>query len=234
MLPNSGLPWPPTGATESTSPASPDQTGTHDGTRWIFSDELQNARDLGGVPLSGGGSSAYDAIFRGPPLKLSATGCKEFADLHIRTVIDLRSAAERDAAPDADCVQSSASMVLAPLDPNSFSYQSYITGAAANTAISKTFTALADSKAYPVYIHCSFGRDRSGVMSALILGALGATRSDIVQEYNLSSASVGSYPAMLTNALDIVDSDGGVEAFLLQAGVTSAQLQALRDIGKAK
>ena len=150
----------------------------------------------------------------------------------IHTLVDLRSASERAAALDAECAQSSASVVLAPVT-SSWNYNDYLTSGPGVQAILQTFEALGDPKAYPVYIHCSLGRDRSGVMSALILGALGATRSEIAKEYNLSRASVGAYPMILATALDVVDAAGGTQPFLEQLGVTTEQIETLRTLGTA-
>lgn len=230
---DAGLPFPtapsgesaPADSGVSSAPETPNK-----GTRWIFKDDIDNARDLGGVALADGKISAYDVVFRGPPLTLSPAGCREFADLGIRTIVDLRSAAEREAEPDAECAQSAANVVLAPLAPMQ-SYTNHLSSDAGHDAILKTFGALGDPEAYPVYIHCTLGRDRSGVMSALILSALGATRADVAAEYKLSSASVGAYPWMLSSALDLVDSQGGTQAFLEQKGVTPQQLETLRAVG---
>jgi hypothetical protein len=67
-------------------------------------------------------------------------------------------------------------------------------------------------------------------MSALVLGALGASRAEIVAEYNRSSAKVGSTPERLEGVLDEIDALGGIEAFLERAGVRSDQLETLREI----
>jgi protein-tyrosine phosphatase len=227
---DAGLPL-PTGWPSGSEPSTDDTSSDADtSTRWVFKEDLRNARDLGGVPLEDGAVSAYGSVFRGPPLALSAAGCSELAELGINTVIDLRSPAERSSTPNADCVRASASVVLAPLS-TSWDYDNYITSSDGRAAVLKTFQALGDPDAYPVYVHCTLGRDRTGAMAALILAALGATRSDIVNEYNLSRGSVGAYPNILEATLDTLDSLGGGESFLREIGVTQQQLETLRTIG---
>lgn len=196
---------------------------------WIFTKDLANARGLGGVPLTGSARTSYGVLYRGQTLALSAAGCEEFASLRIRSVVDLRDPVERVFSRNADCVRNAASILTAPLGSSS-DYLDYISKQGGLDSIAATFAVLGDPAAYPVYIHCTYGRDRTGVVSALILSALGASRTAIVDEYNRSSATVGSSPDSLERVLDKVDELGGIEAFLKGAGVTSAQLETLRAV----
>ena len=45
---------------------------------------------------------------------------------------------------------------------------------------------LTDPAAYPAVIHCSLGKDRTGVLVAVLLRALGVPARDIIDEYALS------------------------------------------------
>jgi protein-tyrosine phosphatase len=192
--------------------------------------ELPNARDLGGVPLPATETVACGELFRGPPLAaLSRAGCDEFARLGVRTVIDLRILEEGAANPDSACVAGQANQIFAPMPiPYNVSPEDYIAVLDATESVSAAFRALGDAAAYPIYVHCTLGRDRTGVLSAVILLALGATRADIVSEYLLSRSSVGAYPLSLEAALDEIERRGGIEAYLAAAGVTEDQLAALR------
>jgi protein-tyrosine phosphatase len=196
----------------------------------VFVCEVPNARDLGGTPLAGGQSVACGAIYRGPPLaSLSPDGCQVFAKLGIRTVIDLRVESERAALPESACVQDAASIVSAPMPiPYTVTGAEYIAALDATPSLAAAFAALGDPAAYPVYIHCTWGRDRTGVLAAAILLALGATRADILQEYTLSQRTVGAFPFSLTEMLNEIDTRGGITAVLTAAGVTPEQVAALR------
>jgi len=204
-------------------PASP-------GVRWILTDDLVNARDLGGTPAARGGSVAYGALFRGPPLAaLTPEGCSTFGELGIRTVIDLRVDSERAAKPTSGCVGEAAEVLEAPLPvPYNLSPHDYIAILNTREAIAAIFEQLADESAYPVYLHCTYGRDRTGVVAAVILRALGVSREVIRHEYSLSQPSVGAYPRSLDAALDAIDDAGGIEAYLASAGVSAEQLATLR------
>jgi protein-tyrosine phosphatase len=231
----------PTDATDVGMPAEPDagrDLGAVDADpvigdhvpRWILVDEVVNARDLGGVPLGSGRSVEHGAVFRGPPLTmLSPSGCAELERLGIRTVIDLRIESERSAVPEADCVERSARVILAPLPvPYDVSPLDYIADLDATDSIAMVFQRLGDAESYPVYVHCTWGRDRTGVLAAIILRALGASRANIMKEYLLSLATVGAYPDSLAAVLDTIERRGGIESYLSAAGVSADALATLR------
>ena len=199
--------------------------------QWVLSDQVTNARDLGGVPLSPGLSSACGRLFRGGPLaNLTPMGCEAFHRLGIRTVIDLRTDSERMAVPDASCVIAQSTVLWAPLPiPYSLSPAQYIADLNTYSSIRLAFESLGDAAAYPIYFHCTYGRDRTGVLAAVILLALGASHEDVLSEYQLTALS-GLYvpPDSLSAVLDDIESRGGIQAYLDAAGVPRAMLAVLR------
>lgn len=199
---------------------------------WYLKDSVDNVRDLGAIPLRGGSAAvACGAIYRGAKLaSLSAAGCEEFQQLGFRTIIDLRVQSEYLSYPDAVCAVEQAAVVHTPLPiPYGLSPAEYIADLNATPSIARTFDVLADAAAYPVYVHCTYGRDRTGVFSAVLLLALGASREDIMADYQLTAeAGLGSSPASLTATLDEVDRQGGIAAYLAHAGISDATLAAVR------
>jgi protein tyrosine phosphatase (PTP) superfamily phosphohydrolase (DUF442 family) len=200
------------------------------GVEEILIGEIENARDLGGTPLEDGEVVAYGELFRGPPLTpLTEAGCAELERLGIRTIIDLRTDEERATKPDDPCAQQLADVVLAPLPvPYSVSPQDYVADLNTTESIVEAFRALGDEAAYPIYFHCTWGRDRTGVLAAVILLALGADRAAILDEYLLSQTTVGAYPLSLEAVLDEVDRRGGIDAFLASTDVPDEWVAALR------
>ncbi len=193
----------------------------------VLSGYVTNARDLGGTQLSPGESVACGAIYRGAPLRVSETGCTEVARLGLRTLIDLRIESERLGTPDADCVD--ATRVFAPLPvPYGLSAADYLNDLHATESIATVFHAFGDPAAYPIYFHCTFGRDRTGVVGALLLQALGATRAVVMEEYLLSRPNVGAYPDALDAVLDEIAQRGGAEAVLKSIGITDDELTVMR------
>lgn len=193
----------------------------------VLAEDLSNARDLVGTPLSPSGTVACGAVFRGPPLTLSRDDCADAARLGLRTVLDLRIESERLATPDADCV--TATRVLAPMPvPYGLGPTDYLEDLHATASIAIAFHTFADADAYPIYFHCTFGRDRTGVVAALLLLTLGATRDEVMGEYLRSGPNVGAYPDSLDAVLDEIERRGGAEAVLRDVGVTAAELAVMR------
>lgn len=195
--------------------------------RVVLSDRVVNARALGGLPLEAGGHVTCDALFRGPPLAgLSSEGCADVAALGVRTLIDLRTPDERSGRPNSSCL--SATQVLAPLPiPYGLSPSDYLNDLN-SPSIALAFRAFGDAGAYPIYFHCTFGRDRTGVVGALLLLALGVSREHVMQEYLLSQATVGAYPESLNAVLDEIERRGGAERFLREAGISEDELSVLK------
>jgi len=54
------------------------------------------------------------------------------------------------------------------------------------------FDLLSLSSSYPVLIHCVGGKDRTGIVIALLLRVLGCPRMDIVRDYAISEYHLGS------------------------------------------
>ena len=55
------------------------------------------------------------------------------------------------------------------------------------TAFRKVLTLLAKSSARPVIYHCAGGKDRTGVISALLLDIAGVDRETIAEDYSLTA-----------------------------------------------
>ncbi|HEX2875814.1 MAG TPA: tyrosine-protein phosphatase, partial [Polyangiaceae bacterium] len=221
MVPDTSAPGSDGGAAGAPAETSckPNQT--------VLSGLVTNARDLGGTPLATGESVACGAIYRGAPLRVSETGCAEVAGLGLRTLIDLRIEGERTGSPDSDCV--AATRVFAPLPiPYGLSATDYLNDLHATESIATVFHTFGDPDAYPIYFHCTFGRDRTGVVGALLLQALGATREVVMEEYLLSRPNVGAYPDALDAVLDEIAQQGGAEAVLKSIGITDAELDVMR------
>jgi protein-tyrosine phosphatase len=193
---------------------------------WVLTSEVVNARDVGGTRLAQGGSVACGWLFRGPPLTLTALGCEQARALGLRTVIDLRVADERSALPDSTCT--GADFVLSPLPvPYGLGPADYLADLNADT-LATVFHTFGDPERYPIYFHCTWGRDRTGVVAALLLRTLGASQEDVMAEYMLSETSVGAYPDALQAVLAEIEARGGPESFLSGIGISRAEIAVMR------
>jgi protein-tyrosine phosphatase len=64
------------------------------------------------------------------------------------------------------------------------------------------FADLADPDKYPMYLHCTWGRDRTGTIVLLLQGLLNVSKEDLMQEYRLTGYVT---PSVATNnKMDVV------------------------------
>jgi protein tyrosine/serine phosphatase len=77
--------------------------------------------------------------------------------------------------------------VDAELEPVTFLADRYVemltTG---RDAIARTLHVLADTDSFPLVFHCAAGKDRTGVVAAVVLSLLGVSDDDIAADYSLS------------------------------------------------
>lgn len=105
-------------------------------------------------------------------------------------------------------------------------------------AIRRVFADLANPENYPIYLHCTYGCDRTGTVSYLLEAVLGLSDEDLLREYELSSLGSDSVydrnfitPRMthLANYAGNTEAER-VENYLLSIGVTVEQLETIRVI----
>jgi len=221
-----------------------------------------NLRDVGSYPVTGGGSVRWRALLRSDALhQLDRGGLSVLAGLNLRTVLDLRTQPETQAAPSMlDGLGARVTHVsilrgdLQALPLELEAIYRYLVGECAD-AIAEAIGALCAADALPALVHCSAGKDRTGIVVALVLAVLGVPDEVIAADYALSSryldpdstpaigqlqASTGlgdsltrplliSPPALILDVLSWVRAAGGsVEGYLLDHGLSQAQLDQLR------
>jgi protein-tyrosine phosphatase len=175
----------------------------------------RNFRDLGGLRTATGASVRARRLFRSDALT-SAT-VRDRQRLHaagLATVIDLRSEQERSVAgmfmADGVVVHH---LPLGDLvgredtwerwrDPGYVAHRYFDVCVSARDSITEAFAVLTDPAAYPVVVHCSLGKDRTGVLVALVLRAIGVPVGTIVDEYTLSRLGARRLLADLRAELD--------------------------------
>lgn len=201
-----------------------------------------NVRDLGGLEAAGGTVTRRGALVRADALdRLSAAGWAALETHGVRTVVDLRDDEERRA--DAGARPRTVSTVHAPLgrlpdaevrerwgdDPvfaTPLYYPEFVDRFP--RALAAAVAAVARAPAGGVAVHCSGGRDRTGLVAVAILTLAGVPAEDIVADYALSATC---QPARFA-ALGVPDPTPVIEACLRARGTTAeaALLAFLRDI----
>ncbi|MBW9092275.1 tyrosine-protein phosphatase [Microbacterium jejuense] len=256
----------------------------------ITIDGLQNFRDTGGTPLTGGGATRSGVLYRSEALTtLTPRGLEQLAATDIGVIADFRTDIERAMSPDTlpttrdlrvvelpllegamtgfaqaalqaadpDAAQQAVAAALAQLPGLGDLYVSMLEhGAPSFAEAARLVAASRDDSPTAVLVHCTAGKDRTGVSVALILDAVGAERSAVVADYAASAANLegpwadrmrgtvtalgvpltpeldalvtATPPAAIEQALAWVDAQGGSVAYLRSGGLTEDELDALR------
>jgi hypothetical protein len=192
-----------------------------------------NARDLGGLPTAGRGLTRRGAIVRADALDhLSVDGWAEVERHGISTVIDLRNAEER--AGDTVPRPPHLTTLHRPIDGSQDQefWRRWSTGWQFGTPLyyrphlermpertAAVLAAIARSEPGGVIYHCGVGRDRTGLVTIVLLTLLGVPAEVIADDYELS---VGRLPPLFERRGE--DDHGPVvERFLADQGLTLRQ-----------
>jgi protein-tyrosine phosphatase len=170
--------------------------------------ELQGAfnfRDLGGLATVQGATVSLGRVFRSDALhRLTAADAAVLEGLGIARVFDLRSRRELQQDGIGDFVgvrhihAPLVEVTLSPFDPEidwgrvdlRTRYVEMLE--LGGTAIRMVIEATTDEDG-PLVFHCTGGKDRTGVVAAVLLRALGVSDETIVEDYALSEVYLRSF-----------------------------------------
>lgn len=212
-----------------------------------------NTRDLGGLPTRYGGATRAGTVIRTDSLhQLDPDGLAAFAEVGAGLVLDIRSHWELDEPhplvasaayrhipwidAERDVERGPAEETLAEL------YRGSLDRNQRQIALICRAIAEAPSDA-PVVAHCKAGKDRTGLLVALLLDLVGVPRETIAADYALSEVRLGvldrdvspaeivmarTLPETILDSLEYVDRQyGGVRAYLETCGLTAAEIHRL-------
>ncbi len=235
--------------------------------RLITLEGAVNFRDLGGYASGDGRRTRWRVLFRADGLgELTVGDLDVIRELGIRTVIDLRSGYEVeqgrfdvDAHPVAfhhfpfiDTLPNADEWNLRP-GLLGTQYKEMLDEAGGQMVAA--LEVLAGPEARPAVFHCTAGKDRTGLLSAILLLLLGVPEETVVADYALSGEAmqrlraklVVKYPDgkdMIEGIDEVFSADpanmvgllaylreryGSVEAYATHIGVGSELLARLRD-----
>lgn len=225
-------------------------------------DGFHNARDLGGLLTRSGRRTRPGAFYRSATLQLvTPEGWRQAHRAGVRTVVDLRNDDEVELQPTESTGMNRVRVPLdgvedtglwrwlrnEGLDGTPLYYRPFL--ARHPDRVAAVMTALARAAPGGVVFHCSAGRDRTGLVTLLLLALADVEPGHIAEDYALSveplrrlSALVGrpdeqpalervltsrgtTVQASLLATLEEVD----VAAYLRDAGVSEGDLEALRN-----
>jgi protein-tyrosine phosphatase len=240
--------------------------------RLVHFEKAPNFRDLGGYESRHGGTTAWGRVYRAAALhEMTAADLERFRELGIETVYDLRSSLEFGDHPDP--VPSINVPVLgrfmANSEPPDFSEMvehdhgvDFMRRMTLNMLhwgsleIGTVIAGLADADRLPAVFHCTAGKDRTGIVAAILLEVLGVDRDDVLDDFQLTERYRGSHeesaafqrmvshgmpPEAVAGALgapremmgdvllELDERYGGAERYLVEHGeVTPAAIDRLR------
>ena len=211
------------------------------GTRLVRFEGASNFRDLGGYASALGGLVRWGTVFRAGRLdRLTPSDLEEFTALGIRTVFDLRREDERAQWPDPMpnvhlCLMSKVQAkrplphaeLLVEHDHGVQFMRDLYHGLLAHAAveIGSLFMTLAQPDAMPAVFHCAVGKDRTGLVAALLLTWLGVDRETVLDDFELSDEHVGQAQREEL-LLRMADRGIGPEA---AAGILGASRESMQD-----
>jgi len=236
-----------------------------DSTVRIPVDGTFNLREPAGYPAAHGVTRS-GVLYRSDGLKsLTERGRVQLVELGVHTIIDVRDDFEREVQPDA----------LDGLEIDTVHIPVYEGSAAANSGPGITLPSMYESivvehgevvvsalrliaspETGPVLVHCTAGKDRTGIVIALALRAVGVAPDVVIADYARSESNLagewleamvaltsrfgiadtpelrgimGSTPAsVMEGLLELIDERyGSVTDYLLAQGFTSDELQQL-------
>jgi hypothetical protein len=222
-----------------------------------------NLRDLGGYPTADGATVRWRTLLRSDSLhRLDDSGRAALAGLGLRTVIDLRTDQEVMATPSAlvgtgvhtyhvPLFDASAIGRLPPELVAVYRYMIDDCGAAIAEAVGR----LCASNALPGLVHCTAGKDRTGLVAAIVLEVIGVPDEIIAADYAMSGTyldagaataisriravsgvgrwldlgALGAQPRVIHEALAHIRAQAGtVAGYLLRNGLTPHDIETLR------
>jgi protein-tyrosine phosphatase len=240
--------------------------------RW---EACYNARELGGYATADGGRTRWGAFVRADNLcRLTASGRDALLNYGVRTVIDLRRRAEIESDPNPFAAPADARlprylnlpMGLGAGSADRAAIAAAIAGEDASMVrlfrqvldhywrgIAGVITVLATAPEGAVLFHCHAGKDRTGLIAALLLALAGVPEQTIVEDYVLSqeclqpefderlsrepdpekrallAQMIGVVPETMQSILDHLNvRHSGAERYLLAAGVAASDIERLR------
>jgi protein-tyrosine phosphatase len=224
--------------------------------------KLLNARDLGGHPTLDGAVTRWRSLLRADDLaQLEPEGLQALADFGLSMVLDLRWAeeAQRHPSPVPQGLPAVRYLRLSLLAPSEDEWQLRAGDASkelwncvvlerVQTELRTVLSAIAAAPPGPLLFHCIAGKDRTGLVAALLLALADVRPEAIARDYALSSRNLldgylkryadvsperilaalhcpeeGAY-----NMLKFLAHAGGVRAYLAEIGLSRTEIAALR------
>jgi protein-tyrosine phosphatase len=158
-------------------------------------DGCVNVRDLGGLPLCSGGETRFGVVVRADSIRgLTERGWEALVGYGVRSAVDLRAEDELAGDPPA---RARVPVTHTPISPSNLDWPSVRVGYLAlleqfRPRFARAVTAVSRSEE-AVVVHCQGGRDRTGLVVALLLAVAGVDSETIAVDHARSEESWAPY-----------------------------------------
>jgi protein tyrosine/serine phosphatase len=186
---------------------------------WLPLRTALNLRDVGGLPVAGGGSVRPRTLLRSGSLRqLSpADAATLVAEFGLRTVVDLRTPEELAVDGPSNLAKAGVATAHLPLisdvddavlkaqgDTDAVrvltdAYQAFLDQRGEHLVTAARLVAWTGSGS--VLVHCAAGKDRTGVTIAVLLDAVGVDRAAVLADYDVTNEVIADVLANLVAAL---------------------------------
>ncbi|MGP4017286.1 tyrosine-protein phosphatase [Saccharopolyspora sp. 5N708] len=197
--------------------------------RW---DGGYNVRDLGGLPAAAGQRIRRGAVVRSAtPAFLTETGWNQLWQHGVRTVIDLTDGEALSDSASRPAGLTSLRLPLNPVDDTEFwgywgrrlhgtplYYRPLLDRFPERTA--EVVATIAQAEPGGVLVHCTAGRDRTGIITLVLLAFAGVAVDDIIADHLLSHDRLRP----LFSRLGWPDQEPLIEAALAEHGTTAHEV----------
>jgi protein-tyrosine phosphatase len=219
--------------------------------RRLLWDACYNVRDLGGYSTKHDKQTRWQAFVRADNLaRLSDEGKKALIAYGVKTIIDLRSEYELGIDPpvfdsfhdqngfpqhiNLPLLDESDKVGIEIINqtPSLTEMYSIIVDRYQNN-IARIMKAFAKATNGTILFHCHSGRDRTGIIAAMLLSLAGVDYSTIAKDYTISNVYIqptfeeplSEEPEIILRFLAYLDTQyGGTRAYLREAGVSESEL----------
>jgi protein-tyrosine phosphatase len=189
-----------------------------------------NFRDLGGYPTGDGRFTAWRRLYRSDTLHaLTESDLEVLGGLGLASVIDLRTSAEVERSGRGLLATTSLRYLHLSVIGDGGTADSAPEGQeglaqrylwyldVGRRALVDALTAVGDVSSYPLVFHCAAGKDRTGVLAALVLDILGVEQSVIVEDYVLTASRMDLIASRFRAEADAEVRIAEIPQFLLRA-----------------
>lgn len=224
---------------------------TADIPRTVYIEGVTNTRDIGGRYVQDGEYQVKQGmVYRGAEVDRELGAITEegkrvmLYDLGIKTDLDIRGG---DVQNPTGTSPIDASLNYVHLEAP---WYTHIKESSYKQALTTEIRTFANPNNYPIYFHCSVGRDRAGTLSFLLGALLGVSEDDLYRDYEMSffsrvgmkdaAQSQGTHFSAMQNITSTADYlkdsypattlNGSVERFVKEyLGITQAEVDSIRN-----